>query len=150
MGCLVYANSQVWFCIWPWVRLLALDLASSCAYFFPFSFLINDSGNSLKHCVCFFYWNYHLRKRLSSKSYWIPPWSMSLFWLHLLPMVAETDYWSFPPICNSGFSSTFCLPVPYSVKVFPSTWFPRETILRTAMSICLACLRVWLYSLIIT
>lgn len=55
--------------------LQALDLASQCCEtrFFPFPFLINDSGDSQKNGVYFFSWNYHLRKCISSKTYWIHP-----------------------------------------------------------------------------
>lgn len=148
MGCLVYANSQVWFCIWPWVRPWTWFLHVD---FFPFFFLINAPRRLTGSCVCFFPWNDHLRKCLFSGAYWslcheTCPYSdvTSCTWF------ARMNCWSFPPIHASISSPKVWLPVPYLVKILRLPGFLGKPFIQAAVSICLACLGFWLYTMIIS
>lgn len=82
---------------WTWA------VQCSRTHFFPFSFLINDSGDSLETHVSFSSWNHHFGSACPLNLLDSPNETRLCFDFTSCVWFAETSCWGFPPVHDSKF-----------------------------------------------
>lgn len=102
----IYPNSQIWFCIWPWVRLPSMDsgfsvVAELISFPFPFSSMTQETQEQNR--VCFCSQNYHCRSARPVSLLDSPGETRLYFDSTACMWFAEMGCWGFPPVHDLKF-----------------------------------------------